>query len=416
MKVLVVGSGAREHALAWKLAHEGAQVIVAPGNGGTSNAVGVRVEDLDGLADLAQREKIDLTIVGPEAPLAAGIVDVFETRGLTAFGPNRAAARIEASKAWAKEFLSRHHIPTARAHVVASETSARDAIARAGLPVVLKADGLAGGKGVFVVMDNAQMEAALDTLFRSASLGPAASQVLVEEYLEGPELSVLAFTDGERIAVMPAARDYKRLRDYDRGPNTGGMGGYTRPAYATEALMQEVQRRVLEPTVAGMAAEGVPFRGVLYAGLMLTANGPKVLEFNCRFGDPEGQLVLPLLESSLTDVCMQCTGGELRSESVRWSPERTYAVVVASDGYPTRPRTGDVIHGLDEIREDVLVFHAGTASRDGELVSAGGRVLTLVGCDRRAVYAAVDTVQLKAKQFRTDIGVEVGGRIAEAVR
>ncbi|MBV9544022.1 MAG: ATP-grasp domain-containing protein, partial [Chloroflexi bacterium] len=209
MKVLVVGSGAREHALAWKLAHEGAQVIVAPGNGGTSNAVGVRVEDLDGLADLAQREKIDLTIVGPEAPLAAGIVDVFETRGLTAFGPNRAAARIEASKAWAKEFLSRHHIPTARAHVVASETSARDAIARAGLPVVLKADGLAGGKGVFVVMDNAQMEAALDTLFRSASLGPAASQVLVEEYLEGPELSVLAFTDGERIAVMPAARDYK---------------------------------------------------------------------------------------------------------------------------------------------------------------------------------------------------------------
>ncbi len=287
MKVLVVGSGGREHALAWQLDREGVDVIVAPGNGGTPGALNVLANDIDGLVELATQQCVDLTIVGPEAPLAAGLVDRFAEHGLRAFGPTQAAARLEWSKAWTKEFLERHRIPTAAAEVVDSESAARRAIARVGLPTVLKADGLAGGKGVFVVSAEAEQEEALDQLFRRRGLGDAADHVLIEECLVGPELSVLAFTDGERVAVMPPARDYKRLSEGDRGANTGGMGGYTWPSYATDALLHDVERRILEPTLAAMRKEGHPYRGVLYAGLMLTDTGPKVLEFNCRFGDPE---------------------------------------------------------------------------------------------------------------------------------
>jgi phosphoribosylamine---glycine ligase len=408
MKVLVVGSGAREHALAWRVSCEGAQVIVAPGNGGMLNRVPVRVDDLDGLAELARRERVDLTIVGPEAPLAGGIVDLFEARGLNVFGPTQAAARIESSKAWSKDFMRRHDVPTAQAQVVESEGAARRAVAHTGLPVVLKADGLAAGKGVFVVTDEQQLEGAYDALF-GGGLAPAAQHVLVEECLAGPELSVLAFTDGKRLAVMPPARDYKRLNEGDLGPNTGGMGGYTRPSYATAELLEQVQRTVLEPTLAGMAAEGVRFRGVLYAGLMLTSDGPKVLEFNCRFGDPEGELILPLLESSLAELCLQVVGGALRPEDVRWCEDHTYGVVLAAAGYPMQPRVGDLIDGLSEVPRDVLVFHAGTALRDRALVSSGGRVLTFVSKDRSAVYAAADAVQLDGKQYRHDIGLELVG-------
>jgi phosphoribosylamine--glycine ligase len=280
-----------------------------------------------------------------------------------------------------------------------------------GLPVVLKADGLAAGKGVFVVSSPEEVDAALAQLF-GGPFGAAAEHVLVEELLAGPELSVLAFADGERLAVMPPARDYKRLLDDDRGPNTGGMGGHTWPQYASSTVLDFVEQRVLRPTLAGMAAEGHPYRGVLYAGLMLTADGPKVLEYNCRFGDPECQLILPLLSSSLFETCLSAAEGSLRPSDVRWARGRTYGVVLAAGGYPEAPRLGKAIHGLSEIADGVLAFHAGTriedggdsADKSGRLVTSGGRVLTLVGSDRSAVYAAADAIRFAGKQFRSDIG------------
>jgi phosphoribosylamine---glycine ligase len=405
MKVLVVGSGGREHALAWHLGGEGIEVLVAPGNAGVRASVDVQATDVEGLLDLARRERVDLTIVGPEAPLAAGLVDAFVLEGLAAFGPTRAAARLEWSKAWTKDFLRRHNIPTAGAQVVDSESGARELIEQMGLPVVLKADGLAAGKGVFVALTEQEFEDALDQLFKRRTLGAAAEQVLVEEFMEGPELSVLAFTDGERFSVMPPARDYKRLLDADRGPNTGGMGGYTRPSYATPGLLDEVERQVLQPTLAGMLAEGHPYRGVLYTQLMLTRDGPRVVEFNCRFGDPECQLILPLLQSRLFEICGSIVSGQLWPDEIAWTNGRTFAVVLAAPGYPEAPRLGEPIDGLDGVPEGVLVFQAGTR-RDaaGQLVTAGGRVMTVVGSDRAAVYAAAGTIRFAGKHFRCDIG------------
>jgi phosphoribosylamine--glycine ligase len=411
LRVLIVGSGAREHALAWRLERDRAEVLVAPGNGGVSSAAPVAASDTTGLLALAERERIELTIVGPEAPLAAGIVDVFAEHGLAVFGPTRAAARLEWSKAWAKDFFRRHQIPTADAQVVSSEAEACRAVARMGLPVVLKADGLAAGKGVFVATSQGDVDAALEQLFGRRTLGPAADHVLVEECLVGPELSVLAFADGERLAVMPPARDYKRLLDDDLGPNTGGMGGYTWPGYATSGVLDEVEHSILRPTLAGMAAEGYPYRGVLYAGLMLTRNGPRVLEFNCRFGDPECQLILPLLSSSLVETCAAVAAGSLRPEKVRWASGRTFGVVLAAPGYPDAPRLGEPISGSDDVPAGVLAFHAGTryvdaalSDRGSHVVTAGGRVLTVVGSDRAAVYAAAERVRFAGKQFRRDIG------------
>lgn len=407
MTALIVGSGGREHAIQWRLAAEGVDVLVAPGNAGTPQRAPVPVTDILALADLAEREHVDLTIVGPEAPLAEGIADTFTARGLKVFGPSRAAARLEWSKAWTKSFLQHHAIPTARATVVSSEFAARRAIQETGLPVVLKADGLAAGKGVFVVNSHAEVDRALDQLFHK--MGEAASHALVEECLEGHELSVLVFTDGERLAVMPPARDYKRLLEGDRGPNTGGMGGLTWPEYATRSLLEEIEERILRPTLKSMATEGTPYRGVLYAGLMLTADGPKVLEFNCRFGDPECQLILPLFDGSLIEVCAGVADGELPTDAVRWRDGRTFGVVLASHGYPDAPRNGDTIRGLSLVSEDVHVFHSGTRVEDDQIVTAGGRVLTLVGSEREAVYRAVNEVVFEGKQFRPDIGAALVG-------
>jgi phosphoribosylamine--glycine ligase len=341
------------------------------------------------------------------------LVDEFAARGLVAFGPSRAAARLEWSKAWTKELVLSRGIPTAAATVVESEASARAIAARVGLPVVLKADGLAGGKGVFVVWTPDQLESALGQLYGGDALGGAAEHVLVEEYLDGTELSVLAFTDGERLALMPPARDYKRLRNNDDGPNTGGMGGFTRPSYATADVLTQVRWRILEPTLAGMRALGQPYRGVLYAGLMLTSEGPRVLEFNCRFGDPECQLILPLLQSSLFETCSAIASGAFEPDQVRWREDRTYGVVLAASGYPEAPRIGDAIEGLDWLPAGVLVFHAGTRlETDGRIVTAGGRVMTVVGFERERVYTAAETIRFDGKQYRTDIALE--GALASA--
>jgi phosphoribosylamine--glycine ligase len=413
VKVLVVGSGGREHAIAWRLSSEGADVHVAPGNGGTSDTVPLQPLDLVGLGDYATREGMDLTIVGPEAPLAAGLVDHFTSRGLQAFGPTRAAARLEWSKAWTKEFLRRNGIPTGAAQIAVGEAAVRRVLARVGLPAVLKADGLAAGKGVFVVRTREDVDTAVDQLFNH--LSEAAHAVLVEEYMEGPELSVLAFTDGDTFALMPPARDYKRLLDHDRGPNTGGMGGYTRPTYASPTLLDEVQARVIRPTLEGMQSEGHAYRGVLYAGLMLTSEGPKVLEFNSRFGDPECQLILPLLESSLGEACNTVVMGALKPEGLRWRDDRSFGVVLAARGYPDAPVSGDAIGGLDHLPAGVTVFHAATrAGEGGRLLTAGGRVLTVVGPNREAVYAAANQITFEGKQFRTDIGVEVQATVGAA--
>jgi phosphoribosylamine---glycine ligase len=422
LKILVVGGGGREHALAWRLAGEGVETLVAPGNDGIPRSLpDVHSTDNDALLALARRERVDLTIVGPEAPLAAGLVDHFTANGLPAFGPTRAAARLEWSKGWTKDFLARHGVATAAATLTHSETGARQAIARMGLPAVLKADGLAAGKGVFVCHTPADVDSALDHLFNGQALAAAAEQVLIEECLEGPELSVLAFADGERFSLMPPARDYKRLLDGERGPNTGGMGGYTRPNYATPDLLDEIARTIVKPTLAGMVAEDNPYRGVLYAGLMLTRDGPRVLEFNCRFGDPECQLILPLLTSRLSEACQAVAAGELRPSTVEWNQRQTYGVVLAVHGYPDAPRTGDPIEGLQTVPDEVLVFHAGTRrDEDGRLVTASGRVLTVVGFDRDSVYTASKTIRFAGKQYRSDIGIEAevaaGGRSTRSGR
>jgi phosphoribosylamine--glycine ligase len=405
MRVLVVGSGGREHALAWRLAQEGVAVEVAPGNGGTPHNVPIQALDIQALVTYADRERPDLTIVGPEAPLAGGIVDTFTQHGLTVLGATRAMAQLESSKVFAKAFLERHGIPTGRAEVVVDEVAARKAVARSGLPVVLKADGLASGKGVFVCHTHDELESAIDALFRQRIFGAASDRVLVEQYLEGPELSVMAFCDGEGYAIMPPARDYKRLLQDDRGPNTGGMGGVARPSYATQDVIDEVAARVFKPTVAGMH-----YRGILYAGLILTPQGPKVLEFNCRFGDPEAELVLPLMESSLVDACLATASGTLKPEMVRWRQNQTYGVVLAAPGYPEAPRTGEPIHGLDRAPRGVEVFHAGTRRYGDEVLTNGGRVLCLVSDNRASVYSAADAIQFDGKQFRRDIGAVTVGK------
>jgi phosphoribosylamine---glycine ligase len=405
MKVLVVGSGAREHALGWKLTAEGHAVVCAPGNGGTPQRLNVLLDDLEGLA--AAAADVDLTLVGPEVPLAAGIVDLFTQRGLKVFGPTQQAARLESSKVFSKAFLQRHGLPTARAEVAEADAQVRRAAQAFGFPIVLKADGLAAGKGVWIARDAAELDAAL---VARAALGEAGAQVLVEEHLEGAEVSVLAFSDGASVAIMPPARDYKRVGDGDTGPNTGGMGGYTWPSYATSDLLAEVEARILGPTIQAMAAEGQPYRGVLYCGLMLTADGPRVLEFNARFGDPEAELILPLMESSLLDVCLSVCEGRLARP--RWRKGISCGVVLAAPGYPERPQLGAPITRLDRLPRGVLAFHAGTRQTDNGLVTSGGRVLTLVAhggtldAAREQVYAAAPLVTFDGAHYRRDIGVE----------
>src|SRR5215212_7601777 len=414
--VFVVGSGAREHALVWALANSQSvsEIWAAPGNPGiatVAQTVNLPITDVEAIADWAQTHEIGLVVVGPEVPLALGLADLLEARGIQVFGPSRAAAELEWSKAFAKDFMRRNGIPTAPYGVFTEIEAAVDFIRTAGGPLVVKADGLAAGKGVLICATQAEAEDAVRSVLVDRAFQAAGDRVVIEQFLEGEELSVIAVVDGERFAVLPTARDYKRLRDGDQGPNTGGMGSYA-PVHDLELdVMDRVRERVLEPAVTGLYAEGRPYRGALYAGLMLTREGPMALEFNCRFGDPETQVILPLLDLDLAELLLACAEGRLATESITTLPGVAVCVVLAAEGYPERPRAGDPIHGIEAARQSgALVFHAGTGERDGRLVTTGGRILSVVGtgADLAAAghaYAAVDMIHFEGMQLRRDVAL-----------
>jgi len=413
MKILVIGSGGREHALAWKLARSDHEVIAAPGNPGIGQLArchAVAVDAHDALVELARSEAVDLVVVGPEAPLVAGLADRLRAANLLTFGPGAAGAQLEGSKAFSKEFFARHGIPTARFHVVTTMADAQSAIAQLGGHAVIKADGLAAGKGVVVATSAEEATAAARDMLEARRFGAAGARVVVEEHLRGREVSVLALTDGKRLEVLPAIEDHKTIFDGDRGPNTGGMGSVS-PAWTNSDVLERITKEILQPTVRGLAADGIDYRGVLYAGVMVDAAGaPYLLEYNCRFGDPETQPIMARMVGDLGVVLAGAARGELPVGKLAWDARVALCVVVASAGYPGTPRTGDSISGLDAIPEDVVVFHAGTARRGETLVSAGGRVLgvTALGVSvqqaRERAYAVVDSIQLAGMQVRRDIG------------
>lgn len=421
MKLLVVGSGAREHALVSKLAAESGVdgVVCAPGNTGISRepatrCVPVDVGDPRAVLDLAASESVDLTVVGPELPLARGVADVFTDAGRPLFGPSRAAARLESSKSFAKTFMTRHGVPTARYRLCDTEHDALDAVSGEafGFPVVVKADGLAAGKGVTVALDRAAAETAVHDAMVARRFGDAGAQVVVEECLAGPEVSYFVVADGRRALALPSSQDHKRVFNGDAGPNTGGMGAFAPSPLFTAALEQQVMRQIVTPTIDGLRADGHEYRGVLYVGLMLTAAGPKVIEFNVRFGDPEAQVVLPMLDSDLAPVLLAAANGDLGDAAWRVSTDPHVGVVMASGGYPGAYATGVLIEGLDDAASvpGVRINHAGTAQRGGAIVTAGGRVLTVVGRGRSyeeaiaRTYDAVGRISFDASHVRTDIG------------
>ncbi|MBP6806302.1 MAG: phosphoribosylamine--glycine ligase [Chloroflexi bacterium] len=415
MKILIVGSGGREHALAWKLAQSplAEEIFIAPGNAGTGligTNVPIAVEDVAGLVAFAREKGIGLTAVGPEIPLALGLVDAFQAAGLTVFGPTQAAAQLETSKAFAKAFMQEVGIPTA---VSATFTDYQQAISYLpDGPVVVKASGLAAGKGVIVCDNRAEAEAALRQIMLDREFGPAGDEVIIEERLSGPEVSLLAFCDGQTAVPLPPARDHKRAYDGDLGPNTGGMGVYAPPPDVDAALVDHIMRTVIQPAVDGMARRGAPYVGVLYAGIMLTAVGPKVLEFNCRFGDPETQALLPLLDGDLAEILLACAAGRLTPEMVRVHSGACATVVMAAPGYPGTYPKGLPITGLEAVPEEVVVFHAGTHHADGQIVTSGGRVLCVSarGADLATAvsraYAGVAAIHFDGAHYRTDIGRE----------
>jgi phosphoribosylamine--glycine ligase len=419
MKVLVVGGGGREHALAWKFASEASvsEVLCAPGNAGIARSarlVNVAADDVTALASLAERESVELTVVGPELPLDRGIADLFTSRGLKIFGPSRAAAQLECSKVFAKAFMARHGIPTARYRACDNAVDAH-AIVRSselGFPLVVKADGLAAGKGVVVAADRAAADLAVTAAMEERQFGDAGTRVVLEECLSGPEVSFFAICDGRRAAPLMSAQDHKRVFDGDEGPNTGGMGAFTPSPLVDDAMQQRIMREIVNPVVNGLRQDGHAYVGFLYAGLMLTCDGPKVIEFNVRFGDPEAQVVIPMIQSDLAPRLARAAEGALDDVPLTFKPERHVGVALASKGYPASGPTGVPIHGLEEASRlpDVLVFHAGTARRGDDMVTAGGRVLTVVGRGRTfedaiaRAYAGVSRISFDGMHYRRDIG------------
>jgi phosphoribosylamine--glycine ligase len=419
MKVLVVGSGGREHALAWKCGQSDnvTEVLVAPGNAGTAlepklKNVDVGAEDIDGILNLAIREAVGLTIIGPEVPLVAGIVDRFKERGLPCFGPTADAAQLEGSKTFTKEFLERHNIPTAAYKSFTELEPALEYIRAQGAPIVVKADGLAAGKGVIVATTTEQAEHAATDMLGARSFGDAGNLIVVEEFLQGEEASFIVMTDGKTILPLATSQDHKARDEGDTGPNTGGMGAYSPAPVVTPELETRIMDEVIRPTIDGLKADGIHYLGFLYAGLMITADGtPKVLEFNCRFGDPETQPIMARMNADLVKICLAAIGGTLESQSIDWDPRAALGVVMAAGGYPHSYSKGDTITGLpDVIGVDGKVFHAGTTIRGNDVVTSGGRVLCVVGLGdtvaaaRDAAYARTEQISWDNHFFRRDIG------------
>jgi len=419
VKILLIGSGGREHALAWKLAQspQVEEILCAPGNAGTATEpkarnVAVGVNDFGALVEIARKERVGLTIVGPEVPLVGGIVDTFEAAGQKCFGPRAAGAQLEGSKAFTKAFLARHRIPTAAYETFTDFAAARDYVAKQTPPIVIKADGLAAGKGVIIAATRAEAEATLDRVLRQRQFGEAGARVVIEEFLVGEEASFIAVVDGTRVVPLASSQDHKTRDDGDRGPNTGGMGAYSPAPVVTREVHDRVMREVMLPTVRGLAADGIPYRGFLYAGLMIDGQGqPRVIEFNCRLGDPETQPSLFRLRSDLVDVCLSCFNGTLGVSPLEWDSRATVGVVMASRGYPDSSDKGKPISGLERVtREDVKVFHAGTRLDGGRVVTDGGRVLCVVGTGesvraaRDAAYSGVREIAWDGAFYRNDIG------------
>src|SRR5690349_14438260 len=415
MRVLVVGQGAREHALCWKLKQSPLvrEIYAAPGNAGiaqVADCVQIGVADIIELADFAEQLKMDLTVVGPELPLTLGIVDEFQKRGLAIFGPTRLAAELEGSKVFSKEFMRKYGIPTAEARACNSVDEAKSALKEFGYPCVLKVDGLAAGKGVVIVNSKKEAEDYLGLVFEEKRFGTAASRILVEEFLVGEEISFLVITDGKRMVPLAPAKDYKKAFDGDKGPNTGGMGAHSPAVIMAGDAAAEIARTIVMPTILGMEAEGRPYSGVLYAGIMLTDKGPKVLEYNCRFGDPETQVQMLRMEDDLADVCLKVARGNLGDTKLNWLKEAAACVVVAVDGYPDEFPKGQEVE-IDPIDDDqVVIFHAGTVKRGGKMVNAAGRVVSV--CARAATlhealqkaYEAAPKVRFAGARYRSDIG------------
>ena len=417
MKILVVGSGGREHALAWKLAQsERVQMVyVAPGNGGTARDVrlqNVAITDLNALADYVEKEHIGLTVVGPEVPLAAGIVNLFRARGLKIFGPTKEAAQLESSKDFAKAFMKRHGIPTAEYETFADARAAHAYVDAKGAPIVIKADGLAAGKGVVVAMTLEEAHGAVDHMLSDNAFGDAGARIVIEEFLAGEEASFIVMCDGKNVLPLATSQDHKRLLDNDQGPNTGGMGAYSPAPIVTPAMHARVMREIIMPTIQGMAKDGIQFTGFLYAGLMIDAAGnPKTLEFNCRMGDPETQPIMARLKTDLLGVMEHAVNGTLDQVELEWDRRTAVGVVLAAAGYPDAPRKGDHIHGIPAETADSVTFHAGTTDdAEGKLVTSGGRVLCVVGLGdnvkmaQKQAYEAVDKIGFEGVQFRRYFG------------
>lgn len=425
MKILVVGGGGREHALCWKIAQSPlvAKIYAAPGNGGTdledkTENIDIKATDIDKLVEFAKKEKIDLTVVGPEDPLALGIVNAFEAEGLRAFGPNADAAQLEASKAFAKEIMIDADIPTAAYGEFTDLASAKAYVEKQGAPIVVKADGLAAGKGVTVAMTIDEAMSALDEIFVDNAFGEAGSKVVIEEFLDGEEASYLAFTDGKTVLPMVSSQDHKPAYDGDKGPNTGGMGAYSPAPVVTDELFQFATEKIAYPLIKTMAKKGITFKGIIYAGLMVTKNGTKVLEFNARFGDPETQPVLSRLKSDIVPVFLSCVDQTLDKVEIEWDENPTVCVVMASGGYPKSYEKGYTIEGIadaDKLK-GVKVFHAGTATVDGNTVNTGGRVLGVTACGDgledtiKLAYDAVEKINWKDVHYRKDIGAKALNR------